>query len=200
MGTAMNVSVPPVLAVRIIAGLVAEPGYRDAILGDLHEEFAECCGRVGVSDARKWYWRQTLHSIVPLARARPWSFAAGMRLVAAATITYVLVLKAIRVESIAALRLMPASAVVAIKLVLLFCIALAGLVAGRIIVRILPRQPVTAALLLVAITFVIGTYHVASGSRAEAIFRAAKVITLMCTLTIGSLVSYRTSDSERAST
>lgn len=158
MGTAMNVSVPPVLAVRIIAGLVAEPGYRDAILGDLQEEFAECCGRVGVSDARRWYWRQTLHSIVPLARARPWSFAAGMRLLAAATITYVLVLEAIRIESIAALRLMPASAFVAIKLVLLFCIALAGLVAG------------------------------------------AKVVTLMCALTIGSLVSNRPSDSERAST
>jgi hypothetical protein len=195
----MNASVPPALAVRIIAGLVAEPGYRDAILGDLEEEFAECCGRVGVSDARRWYWRQTLHAIVPLARSQPWSIAAGMRLLVSVTVTYLLVLEAIRIESIAALRLMPMTASASVRLVLLSCIAFAGMIAGRIIVRILPRQPVIGALLLVAITFVMGTYHVGSGGRAEAIFRAAKVVTLMCALIIGSLVTYRPSASERMS-
>lgn len=49
----MNAAEPPVLAAKLIAGLVAEPGYRDAILGDLEEEFAEYCGRAGHSNARR---------------------------------------------------------------------------------------------------------------------------------------------------
>ena len=104
MGAAMNSAGPPVLASRIVAGLVAEPGYRDAILGDLEEEFADRCKRVGIPEARSWYWSQTLLAIVPLARSRPWSFAEGMRLLATVTVTYLLVLEAIRIESLAALR------------------------------------------------------------------------------------------------
>lgn len=189
MGAAMNAAGPPVLAARIVAGLVAEPGYRDAILGDLEEEFAERCKRVGVADARRWYWSQTLLAIVPLARSRPWSFAEGMRLLATVTVTYLLVLKAIRVESIAALRFTPVSASVAVRFVLLSCIAFAGLIAGRVIVRVLPREPVMGALLLVSITLGVGAYHVGTGNEAEAIFRGAKVVTLMCTMGIGSLLT-----------
>ena len=189
MGAAMKAAGPPVLASRIVAGLVAEPGYRDAILGDLEEEFADRCKRVGIPEARSWYWSQTLLAIVPLARSRPWSFAAGMRLLATVTVTYLLVLEAIRFEIIAALRFTPVSESVAVSVVLLCCIAFAGLIAGRIIVRILPREPVVGGLLLVSITLGVGAYHVGTGNEAEAIFRGAKVLTLMCTMGIGSLLT-----------
>jgi hypothetical protein len=185
----MNAAEPPVLAARIIAGLVAEPGYRDAILGDLEEEFADCCGRVGVSNARRWYWGQTLRAIIPLARSRPWSFAVGMRLLATVAVTYVLVLQAIAVESAAALRFVPVRASVPVRLVLLSCIALAGLIAGWIVVRILPREPVLGSLLLASITLGVGVYHVGTGSETEAIFRGAKVVTLMCGIGIGSVLT-----------
>jgi hypothetical protein len=189
VGEAVNAAVPPVVAARIIAGLVSEPGYRDAILGDLEEEFAEYCERVGVSDARRWYWWQTLQAIVPLARSRPWSFAAGIRVLVSVTAIYVILLQAIGLESLVALRFVPSSAPFQVRFVLLACIFLGGLIAGCIIVRILPREPVIGGLLLVAIAVGIGVYHIGSGSRAEAIFRAAKVVTLMCTLSIGSLVT-----------
>jgi hypothetical protein len=189
VGAAMKAAGTPVLASRIVAGLVAEPGYRDAILGDLEEEFADRCERVGIAEARSWYWSQTLLAIVPLARSRPWSFVAGMRLLATVTVTYLLVLEAIRVESIAALRFTPVNAPVAVRVVLLCCIAFAGLIAGRIIVRIVPREPVMGGLLLVSITLGVGAYHVGTGNEAEAIFRGAKVVTLMCTMGIGSLLT-----------
>jgi hypothetical protein len=199
VGEAVNAPVPPALATRIVAGLVSGPGYRDAILGDLEEEFAEYCERVGVSDARRWYWWQTLKAIVPLARSRPCSFAAGIRVLASVTITYAILLQAIGLESLAALRFVPVSAPVQVRLVLLACIFLGGLIAGCIIVRILPREPVIGGLLLFAIAVGVGIYHIGSGSRAEAIFRAAKVVTLMCTLSIGSLLTLSRQHTDQSS-
>jgi putative ABC transport system permease protein len=43
---------------------------REAILGDLLEEFATLAARAGSSDASRWYWRQTRRSLLPNLRRR----------------------------------------------------------------------------------------------------------------------------------
>ena len=54
---------PPLLA-RILVRLSADPGSREAQLGDLEEEWEERT-RLGVAAARRWYWRQALGSLGP---------------------------------------------------------------------------------------------------------------------------------------
>jgi len=43
---------------------------REAILGDLTEEFATRCSREGRNAATRWYWRQTRQSLIPNVRRR----------------------------------------------------------------------------------------------------------------------------------
>jgi hypothetical protein len=179
---------PPPLATQIVAGLVPERGYRDAILGDLEEEFGEVCGRSGASTARGWYWSQTLSSIVPLARARPWSLATASRLLATVAVTYLLTIEGIRAEAV---LLIPMHASLPVRLVLLFCVALAGVAAGWITIKALPREPVIGGLFLVGITLGAGIYNISSGTEAQATFRGMIVVTLMCSMCFGSLVGLR---------
>jgi putative ABC transport system permease protein len=57
---------PPRLAEWIVErSLPADPAERDAVLGDLAEEYAEQAARAGAGRAGAWYWRQTLTSIGP---------------------------------------------------------------------------------------------------------------------------------------
>jgi hypothetical protein len=72
---------PPRLAVWLI-NLFTVPDNEEAIIGDLLEEFSQIAHRAGVVFARRWYWRQTLKTIVHLIyaayRAAPWSTSAGV--------------------------------------------------------------------------------------------------------------------------
>jgi putative ABC transport system permease protein len=68
--------IPPDWAERLLRATVRDADWRDAVTGDLREEFASLATRHGVAAARRWYCRQA----VPLA-AR---FAAG-RIVPALT-------------------------------------------------------------------------------------------------------------------
>ena len=51
----------------------------ESVVGDLHEEFSQLASNSGASVAQRWYWRQTLRSIVHLFlsefRSAPWSTA-----------------------------------------------------------------------------------------------------------------------------
>ena len=51
---------PPSGADRLLRFVVRDAEWRDAVTGDLHEEFGTACRRQGVSRARRWYWRQAL--------------------------------------------------------------------------------------------------------------------------------------------
>jgi len=51
---------PPRLAERVLSLLVPDSEWRDSIVGDLREEFAELSTRQGRRIARRWYWRQAL--------------------------------------------------------------------------------------------------------------------------------------------
>ena len=64
----MNVR-PPALAALLVAW-AAPADDRAFVLGDLAEELERRAVRDGASAARRWYWRETLASVSPLARRR----------------------------------------------------------------------------------------------------------------------------------
>jgi hypothetical protein len=53
-------SVPPRTAERLLDALGAEPEFRDALLGDLAEEYAIRHACDGPRAALRWYWREAL--------------------------------------------------------------------------------------------------------------------------------------------
>ncbi len=72
---------PPSLAVWLV-NLFTVPDNAEVIMGDLLEEFSQITHRAGVVFARRWYWRQSLKTIVHLIytayRAAPWLTSAGV--------------------------------------------------------------------------------------------------------------------------
>jgi len=72
---------PPRLAVWLV-NLFTVPDSAEAIMGDLLEEFSQIAHQAGVVFARRWYWRQSLKTIVHLIytayRAAPWLTSAGV--------------------------------------------------------------------------------------------------------------------------
>ena len=72
---------PPRLAVWLV-NLFTVPDNAEAIVGDLLEEFSQIAHRAGVVFAQRWYWRQSLKTIVVLIytayRAAPWWTFAGV--------------------------------------------------------------------------------------------------------------------------
>lgn len=63
---------PPAFVECAVGALVAERGLRDAILGDLAEEFAERCEEHGPARARRWYRAQATRSAPHLVAAFWW--------------------------------------------------------------------------------------------------------------------------------
>ncbi|HTM29775.1 MAG TPA: ADOP family duplicated permease [Vicinamibacterales bacterium] len=51
---------PPRVADRLLQLVLRDPEWRDGVVGDLHEEFATHCQRLGEGRARRWYWWQSL--------------------------------------------------------------------------------------------------------------------------------------------
>ena len=72
---------PPRLAVWLV-NLFTVPDNAEAITGDLLEEFSQIANQAGVVFARRWYWRQSLKTIVHLIytayRTAPWWTSAGV--------------------------------------------------------------------------------------------------------------------------
>ena len=63
---------PPRTLEALLEALGAEPRRRDAVVGDLAEEFGSLVERDGVESARSWYREQAV-------RAMPYLFASGWR-------------------------------------------------------------------------------------------------------------------------
>ena len=72
---------PPRFAVWLLT-LFAFDDKAESILGDLFEEFSHLASKSGAPYARRWYWRQTLKTVLQLAvlgfRTAPWLTAAAV--------------------------------------------------------------------------------------------------------------------------
>jgi CubicO group peptidase (beta-lactamase class C family) len=68
---------PPPFAERTLGALVADALLREAVLGDLAEEFAERCALHGPARARRWYRVQAARSAPPLLAATCWPASGG---------------------------------------------------------------------------------------------------------------------------
>ena len=60
---------PPPRAEALLEALGAEHGYRDAVIGDLAEEFQARAERDGERAARWWYYGEAVRSVPTLARS-----------------------------------------------------------------------------------------------------------------------------------
>jgi len=60
---------PPRTTERLLAGLGAKPEFRDALLGDLAEEFASRVESDGIVSATRWYHREALRAVPHLLRS-----------------------------------------------------------------------------------------------------------------------------------
>ncbi|HYD53400.1 MAG TPA: permease prefix domain 2-containing transporter [Gemmatimonadaceae bacterium] len=60
---------PPRTAELLLETLGAAPELRDAIVGDLAEEYAWLVDATTVRDARRWYWREALRAVPHLLRS-----------------------------------------------------------------------------------------------------------------------------------
>jgi len=71
---------PPRTATWLVVLFASEE--KDSLQGDLLEEFSDLASRSGAALARRWYWRQALHSIVHLFtsafRKAPYSTTAAV--------------------------------------------------------------------------------------------------------------------------
>jgi len=71
-------TVPPAVAESLLRRSIANREWRDAVSGDLREEFSDLSRRRGPSVARRWYWRQavglalrfTTGRLIPMAAPR----------------------------------------------------------------------------------------------------------------------------------
>lgn len=90
----MTISSPPRFAQAMLESLGAAPEFRDAILGDLAQEFAARSDRYGKHAAQLWYYREALRTAPHLVRN--WIGSAGLkearRLLNVVGLSYVLTL------------------------------------------------------------------------------------------------------------
>ena len=61
---------PPRLAERLLRWSHRDPDWRDAVCGDLAEEFVTVARRRTVASARRWYWRQSLALVLRFTSGR----------------------------------------------------------------------------------------------------------------------------------
>jgi hypothetical protein len=152
---------PPPRAEALLEALGAEHGYRDAVIGDLAEEFQVRAERDGERAARWWYYGEAVRSVPTLARSwgrslrgRDFAHLAGLALTAF-VLSRVVVGLIIGMAYIVALRTGGATAaggmsgivfmIIALKLALMFADAL---VAGFVAAWLHERAPLTSAFAL----------------------------------------------------
>jgi hypothetical protein len=72
---------PPRVATWLV-DLFASDEHAESLPGDLLEEFSDLASKSGVASARRWYWRQSVKTIVHLFatgfRAAPWSIVGAV--------------------------------------------------------------------------------------------------------------------------
>jgi hypothetical protein len=88
---------PPRTIERLLAGLGAKPDFRNAVLGDLAEEFASRVDANGIESATRWYRREAVRAVPHLFR----SWLRGVRLGDVGHIAGVIITVYVRLAAIA---------------------------------------------------------------------------------------------------
>ena len=57
----------PAIAESLMEALVSDDSLREAVVGDLREEYQGVASREGVGVANRWYWSQVGRSVIPFA-------------------------------------------------------------------------------------------------------------------------------------
>jgi putative ABC transport system permease protein len=79
MTYSLSPATPPAVAERLLRLSVRDPDWRDAVLGDLREEYAGMLQKRGPRGAQRWYWRQSLPLAARFALSRVLPAAAPPR-------------------------------------------------------------------------------------------------------------------------
>jgi hypothetical protein len=202
---------PPRTVERLLAGLGAKPDFRNAVLGDLAEEFSSRVESDGIESATRWYRREAVRAVPHLLG----SWLRGARLgdagriavvIAAAymgTAAIALILAGVTVGVVQALgyqaRVLPWSNLLASSAIL-SCLLLVGgafsAVAGYLAARLDSRAPlVTAAtfgtLLLLGASLLPHVFAVPVPNRFPTWYLTAVPIVEFCCAILGGMLCVR---------
>lgn len=152
-------STPPRVAESLLEALGADADYRDAVMGDLAEEFQARALRDGANAARSWYVREAVYAVPALlrsavrgVRARDFRHLAGLALTAFVLSRFVggfVLVLAYRLLSSADVGVMNDGASVWVLLALKWSLGLTSVVLGGYIAAWLHEgAPLMAAMVL----------------------------------------------------
>jgi len=176
----------PRYAKVVVDFVTADLQYRDAIRGDLDEEFTRLAADLGIERARRWYVGETIRTSVSLLRHAHITPATAARILAAVFAAYLGVLGADRLVTFAIWRGGVSLAPVAGRLATLSCLIIAGATAGWGVARATRRPPLVGTIAFLALTLGIGARHIFLAQPHEIWFRAAKVVLLVGAAAIGA--------------
>ncbi|HEY4100349.1 MAG TPA: permease prefix domain 2-containing transporter [Gemmatimonadales bacterium] len=182
---------PPPDARLLLSTLIGTHPYRDSILGDLEEQYAERLESTGEAAARQWYRREVVRSIIPFVAMRGAACRSALRVVAAVLAAYAGTLGLIAalvppLERIAAVRGAPP-----FGLGYLVLLTIIGAMAGYAAARFAAKDARLGAQILLIVTLAIGAGHVAKGAPSERWLRAVKVIMLATAFAAGAAAASR---------
>ena len=176
----------PRYAKVIVDVVTADLPYRDAIRGDLDEEFARRAADRGIGRARCWYLAETARTSMSLLRHTHISPGAGVKILLTVGAAYMAVLGADRFVTFVIWRERASLAPIAGRLAALSCLVLAGATAGWSVARVTRRPPLVGAIAFLALALGIGTRHILLAQPHEIWYRAAKVALLVGAAAIGA--------------
>jgi hypothetical protein len=176
----------PRYAKAILDVVTADLRYRDAIRGDLDEEFARRAADKGIGRARRWYVGETIRTSTSLLRHAHIAPAAGARILSAVFAAYMAVLGADRLVTFVIWRERASLAPVAGRLAALSCLVFAGATAGWSVARVTRRPPLIGAIAFLALALGIGTRHIFLAQPHEVWYRAVKVALLVGAAAVGA--------------
>lgn len=176
----------PRYARAIVDVVTADLQYRDAIRGDMDEEFARRAADKGIGCARRWYVGETVRTSTSLLRHAHITPAAVARILTVVFAAYLAVLGADRLATFAVWRERAILAPVVGRLAALSCLVFAGATAGWSVARATRRPPLVGTIAFLALALGIGLRHIFLAQPHEIWYRAAKVALLAGAAAIGA--------------
>ncbi len=162
----------------VVDAVTAYHPYRDAIRGDLEEEYALRAAGIGAGPARMWYLKEALRTSTTILRRLRLTPAASAGVLAVVFEAYLAVLAVDRAGSYLMWRERVLLAPTVVRLAMLGWVLAAGAVAGYAVTRFVRTLPLVGILAFLALALGIGIHYVDAAAPHEVWIRAAKVAVL----------------------